>query len=246
MKKWSKLLLISLLIGLVCSAGASVYAAITMGKEQRIETLEQFIEVFNVDDRISAELKELELQGYATSDIFIGYTYLYHEFGTIDELKLMLERVDQGSDWETQFADYVRTNSPFTPRTFEPEYLEKLSESAGLTSDDIMIADRIAHVTGIEFDDLIQVKLESEHWREITARHGILYGEDALPRVQVTLEQLERYTSAYQLTEDQVVEALVHAQKLNASAEEVLRMASEGWSTARIYAAVLADIYGQS
>jgi hypothetical protein len=190
----------------------------------------------NVDDTLKQEVDRLILARHSVSDILIGYEFLYVNFGLISELESMVTLKKSGKAWESVFVDYNKKHQLFTPRTFESNYLEELSNTPSLTSDDIMIADRISHVTGLAFKDVIDAKLSTEHWKSLAASYGVLYSLDTLPTVPITIEQIEQYTKRYQMTEDQVVEAFVLAHKAGKDAMAVIERKKAGDSDEAIWA----------
>lgn len=200
-----------------------------------------FLTTLNVSPSLQFQVEALLKEGYLLGDIMTGYDFLYHSYGTVDELKSLLRAQQRGQIWTALFKEYNQNNS-FVPRAFDSEYLERLTETPGITSDDIMIADRISQKSGTDFEALIHRLQEGESWRQITEALAILNGSDSLPRVQVTQEKLTSYASLG-LTEDRIVEALVLANKLGFSEEAVLDLARSGKGEEDILAAGYQEKY---
>ncbi len=206
-----------------------------------LEKYKYFLVTLEVSPQLQSFVEDLLVEGYQLGDMMSAYDFLYQEYGTGEELKTLLKAQKEGRPWASLFKDYLQENI-FVPRVFDTAYLEKLTQTPGIGSDDIMIADRIAHKTGEDFEGLIHRKLEGESWQEITTGLNILNGSAQLPRVQVTQEKLVAY-AATGLQEDQVVEALVLANKLGFSEEAVIELVKGGQSREVILAAGYQEKY---
>lgn len=193
----------------------------------------------NVHDSFKEEIERLIMEGYPLQAILIGYEFLYESFGLITELAPMISLKTAETKWETIFAAYHTNHPTFIPRTFDSKGLDKLMNNPSLSSDDIMIADRVSFVTGTPFEDLITAKLGVLHWKSIAASKGVLYSADKLPTVPITIEQINKYTGQNGMTEDQVVEAFVLAFKAGKDAKIVMDRLIAGDSKE----AIMADSY---
>ncbi|TMV50644.1 hypothetical protein FE783_08085 [Paenibacillus mesophilus] len=189
-----------------------------------------------IHDSIRQEIEKLVLDGYALPEILIGCEFLYHSFGTVADLRSFAVQQAAGASWERLFTEYNRNQPVFKPRSFPSDYLEKLMSTPGLTADDIMIADRLANATGRPFEEIIEEKLTSPEWRGITAKAGILFGGDKLPRVQIKNEQLQAFQSESGLSAARIAEAFVIAHKVGKTAETVVGKLKEGYSPEAVFA----------
>ncbi len=184
----------------------------------------------NVHDKFKTEIENLVIDGHKLPDILIAYQFLYHEFGFSSEIEPMVIKKETGETWETIFKEYHAINPRFVPTNFDPDYLENLMNHQDLTSDDIMIADWASFRTKKPFDEIINSVLAIHDWKEINAQLDILFSNATLPRVQITKEQLDNNTKSFGLTEQQVVEAFVLANKVNEIPKNILQMEKDGYS----------------
>lgn len=193
-----------------------------------------------VDLKVSLSLKEgiedLLRDGYKLSEALIGYEYLYHQFGTMQDLQEMLDDQQSGDAWENIFAAYAK-NHVFNPRSFESGQLERWMSMPKLSADDIMIADRFSSVTGQPVEEVIENKLSVPHWYEITSRSGVLFSADELPRVQITEEQLTKFAGETGWTDDRVTIAFVVANQVGQQPAAVIDQFMDGKSNEDVFAA---------
>ncbi|KAB3535455.1 hypothetical protein F8154_06635 [Alkaliphilus pronyensis] len=199
-----------------------------------LDLYRSILSTFMVSPALQTQIESLLIEGYLLGDVMSAYDFLYHGYGTVEELRELLIAHQMGEGWVILFKDYNQANT-FVPRDFDMEYLEKLTQTLGITSDDIMIADIISHKSGEDFTSLIHRLQEGESWRQITEELNILNGSDSLPRVQVTQEKLTSYTSLG-LSEEKIVEGLVLANKLGFSEEAVLELVQRGQTEEEILA----------
>jgi hypothetical protein len=204
--------------------------------ERNVINFKNMLVSLNVHDQFREEVESLIMEGYPLPNILISYEYLYDNFGLISELEPMVSLKNPEMAWESIFMEYNSDHPPFIPRTFNTTDLEKLMNTPSLSSDDIMIADRVSFVTGKAFADVIGLKLVTANWKAITADLGVLYSADTLPTVQVTTEQINKYTGQDGMTEDQVVEAFVIAHKTGEEAQFVIDRFKAGNSKEAIFA----------
>ncbi|MDQ4682708.1 hypothetical protein, partial [Stenotrophomonas maltophilia group sp. RNC7] len=78
----------------------------------------------NVHSQHKEAIEELLLGGYRLPDIMIAYEYLYHSYGTVEDLKAFLVQKAQSTDWKTVFTQYKQNKASFVPRAFDSDYLE--------------------------------------------------------------------------------------------------------------------------
>jgi hypothetical protein len=106
----------------------------------------------------------------------------------------------------------------------------------GLSADDIMLADRLSYVTGMSFEDILTMRQEAAHWRDVAARLGVLFGADVLPRVQIPRDQLAQLMTQTGLTEEKVTLAFIMASRLGQTPADVANQMKAGRSAEAIYA----------
>ncbi|NQX48218.1 hypothetical protein HQN87_23095 [Paenibacillus tritici] len=208
-------------------------------------TFDQFLKEFTVQEAYRTQIEQWVTGGYSRADVMTAYDFLYHNFGTIKDGATLLEAAAAGKDWATLFTQYRETHAEFIPRSFDPAELELLMQMQGATSDDIMIADRLSFVTGKVLGDLLNAKLKEGKWSGVFVRESVLYSGDSFPRVQLTEQELHKYTQNGKLTEQQVTHAFVLAHKLGESAEVVVSKLAQGVSDEMIMAQSYLEKYGE-
>jgi hypothetical protein len=213
-----------------------IRAADPANYDRHVADYKKLLVTFNVHDSIRQEIEKLVLDGYALPEILIGCEFLYHSFGTVADLRSFAVQQAAGASWKQLFTEYNRNQPVFKPRSFPSDYLEKLMSTPGLTADDIMIADRLAAATGRPFEEIIEEKLTSPEWRGITAKAGILFGGDKLPRIQIKNEQLQAFQSESGMPAARIAEAFVIAHKVGKTAEAVVGKLREGYSPEAVFA----------
>ncbi|CAG7644632.1 hypothetical protein PAESOLCIP111_04752 [Paenibacillus solanacearum] len=185
----------------------------------------------DVHPKFKEEVERLVLLNHRISDLLIAYEFLYQAYGQKQDLEAFVRQKEAGKAWDIIFQEYKSSHEEFRPRTFDSGELESLMAIAGITSDDIMIADRVSFVTAVPFKDLIKGKLESsKSWKEANAGLDIVNSAGALPRVQISAEQINRYTQTAKLSEQQVAEAFVLATKVDEKPEIVIEKLRTGVS----------------
>lgn len=194
---------------------------------RNIQNYKDLLIGLNVHGKHKEDIEELLLSGYRLPDIMIAYEYLYHSYGTMENLKTFILQRSKNMDWKTIFSQYKQNDTPFIPRSYHSDYLEKLMETPGLTSDDIMIADRISYEASKDIDELLNKRMEGNSWRTINAEVNILNSSDIIPRVQVTSEDIQKYSNG-SFTDQQIIEAFVLAEKLKHNSEEIINKMKAG------------------
>lgn len=210
--------------------------------EKNMTNYTTMLVALDVHEKFKNEIERLIVEGHNLLDILIAYEFLYQRYGVLEELERIVLEKESGKSWGTVFQSYTQSHSEFIPRAFNPDYLEGLMKTPGITSDDIMIADRVSIVSGITVDELIKQEMEDATWKEINANLDIFNSSSQLPRVQITQDQLTKYMAAG-LTEQQVAEAFVLANKLGVDAETIITKAKSGYNEDKIIAEILAQKY---
>lgn len=210
--------------------------------ESNLDNYKTLLAKLDLHNTFRGKIEALVKEGHKIEDIMIACEFLYEEYGTADFLEKLVKEKEAGKRWENIFRAYMAQNPEFVPKSFEPDYLEELLETPGISKDDIMIADRVSQKVSKPFYEIWERKLSGESWKEVKAGLGILNSLNNLPHVPVTAEQIKKYTEKG-LTEDQVVEALVIAGKMNRAAGEIVDQIVKGMSREQIYAGILEARY---
>ncbi len=210
---------------------------------RNVDNYAALLKSLNVHIRFKTELERHIKEGAAIPDVLTAYSFLNDRYGRLEDIEGLLGMKAGGQSWEAIFKEYAKDNPEFVPASFDSEYLDKLMETPGITQDDIMTADRVSQRLGIPVGDIIAKKQSGMSWRLINAGYGIVNGDEKLPRIPVTREQLEKHCEQTGLSQKRVVEALVTASKLGVSDTTVLEWVKQGLSNEEIYARVYEEKY---
>jgi hypothetical protein len=206
-----------------------------------VSRIKNLLITLNAHEKYKHEIERLILAEKTLPDVLIAYEFLYQNLGKMQELESLVNKKESGWTWMAVFAEYNKNHADFVPRSFDPDYLERLMATPGITPDDIMLADQISFVSDISVDFIITDKLEKQRsWKQITADLNILHSASTLPRVQISKEQQAKFTSGI-FTESQVAEAFVLAQKLGETSETVVKLMKAG----KTEEAIMAESYMQ-
>lgn len=194
------------------------------------------LKALNVHIVFKNEIERLIKDGKKLPDILIAYSFLNDKYGNISDLEKLAEAKASGKQWKDIFTSYTKSHPEFKPSNFDEKQLETLLDMVNSNQDDVMIADRVSQNTKTKIDTLIQKRSQGISWRLINAEAGIVNGQEKLPHVPVTRDQLTKYVNQTKLPEKDIVEALVLASKLGLSADNVLKSYKQGVPEETIYA----------
>jgi hypothetical protein len=211
--------------------------------EKNVANYKGFLSGLNVHEQYQNEIENRIKEGKQLSYILIAYTFVSDSYGTMDEVKSLVDARTSGKTWQALFEEYRKNNPDFTPNSFDSAYLEKLLNTDGITKDDVMIADRISQKLTIPFKEVMQKRLEMPAWKEINAGYGIVNGQSQLPSVAVSPDKVRSLAQSSGLTEQRVLQAYVMAYKLEVKVETVIEKIRSGYSKERIYAECLKGKY---
>ncbi|QTH43038.1 hypothetical protein J4772_00650 [Cohnella sp. LGH] len=209
--------------------------------ERNVANYKKLLIELSIHGKFKEEIERLVEANYKLPSILIAYEFLYQSYGQLSDLEPMVASRETGKAWSDIFSEFAKARPVFAPRAFDSDYLEQLMQTPNLTTDDIMIADRVSFAVGKSFEKIIDERLKAISWKAVSADLGLLYNADELPRVQITAEQLDKYTASGKLTEDQVAQAFVIANKVGKSADSVIEQVKEGYSEE----AILAQAYSK-
>lgn len=215
----------------------------TANFERNVSNYKSLLIKLNVQEVFKNEIERLIKEGHKLPDLLIAYEFLNENFGKQEELEELSIEKQGGKTWTEIFKSYNTANGEFIPRAFEPDYLERLMKATNITPDDIMIADIIAAKLQKDYDGIIVLRLDDMSWKEINGELGILSSIKHLPRVQVTNEEIDKYKSTAGLSEDQIVDGFVIAEKLGKTEKEIIDKIKAGYSREKIYAECYQEKY---
>jgi len=196
-----------------------------------------------VPGSFQAQVEEMYSKGHKVQDVLAAYDYLYQNYGNIYELEGLILQKESGKAWKDIFKEYKKGKEEFVPRNFQGGELEKIFKTPGITSDDVIIADRIAVQTGAEFDELIAMRGQGMNWKAINEGFGIVNTSGELPRAAITSAQVKSHMKSTGLNEGKVLEALVLAQKLDKDGKAVIEKIKAGNDEEDIIAESLEEKY---
>ena len=212
--------------------------------EHNVSNYKEFLGTFDVHQTYRERLKASLLGGSKVPDLLTAYEFVYQQFGTYQDVEKLIAGRASGESWRFLFREYLEGEKGFVPRTFDPDYLESLRATPGITSDDIMIADQVSFKTGKSVQELINNKIAGQDWKEQSASLGLVFSGKTLPRVSVTAQQLEQYTASKKMTRDQAVKAIVLANKLGWQADDTVLKLLDGATDAALYEEAYTAKYG--
>lgn len=205
--------------------------------DKNLSNYKTLLIALEVHDKYKSEIERLLKENHKLPDILTAYSFLNDSYGSMEELEVLVGSKESGKTWTQIFKDYNQGNSEFVPGNFDSNYLEKLRKTPGISTDDIMIGDRVSQITSKPFEEVIEKRIKGVSWKDINGDLNILNGQAALAHVKVTREQVTQYTKDGKLTEQKVVEAFVLAAKLDKTALEIVNKEKLGLSKEEIYAA---------
>jgi hypothetical protein len=210
---------------------------------KNIKNYKTLVAALDVPQSFQTEIEEMYTKGHKVKDVLIAYEFLYQSYGSIEELEELITQKESGNAWNIIFKEYKNSMATFEPSNFEGGKLEEIFKTPGITPDDIIIADRTAQQTGIKFDELIAMRGQGMVWKTINEELEIINTSAELPRVAVTSAQVKNHMKETGLSEEQVIEALVLAQKLDKDGKAVVDKIKAGNTEEDIFAESLEEKY---
>jgi hypothetical protein len=196
--------------------------------DRHIDHYKTLLAEFDVPDQYRTAIEKQLKKGRSVPEVLGAYAYLNENYGEIEELEGILEKKSKGKAFKQLFSENRKANKEFIPTNFEMGYIEELMKDQNITADDIMIADMISQKGIKKFEDLIEMRKQGKTWKEINTRLGIVNTSDKLPRIAITASQVKKYMEKTGLREEEVVEALVLAGKLDKDNEEIVNKVKAG------------------
>lgn len=210
---------------------------------KNIKNYKMLLAALDVPGSFQAQIEGMYDKGHKVQDVLAAYEYLYQNYGKIDEIEGLLKQKKSGKVWKNIFKEYKKSKEEFKPTNFKSGKLEEIFKTPGITPDDIIIADRIAQQEGLEIDELLDMRGSGMNWKTINEGLGILNTSDELPRAAVTSAQVKNYMKNTGLSEEQVLEAIVIAQKLSGDGKTVVEKIKAGKAEEDIIAESLEEKY---
>lgn len=204
--------------------------------DKNVDNYKKLLKELNVHIIFKNEIERLIKNGFKVPDILTTYTFLNDCYGNMNDLEVLLKEKKSGKDWIYIFTQYNKKHPAFIPSNFDSGYLDKLLKTRDIDQDDLMIGDRVSQNARVDFADVINKRIKGMSWRVINAQYKIVNGLEESPHLNITAEQLERYTAQSNLTEKEVIDALTISRKLGLSADSVLKSIKQGLSKEEIYA----------
>lgn len=204
--------------------------------DKNINKYKKLLTELDIPKKFEKEITKQIKSGSKISDVFTAYEFLYHNYGQLEELQVLLNEKTSGKKWAQIFKEYSKNHKKFIPRKFEAGYLESLMQESDLNIDDIMNADRISQ-KGLEtFEKLVMMKKQGKSWKSIKTELGIINTSERLPRIAITRKKVKKHLEKGNLTENQVIDALVISEKFGIDELEVIESVKAGHGNEDIYA----------
>lgn len=211
--------------------------------DKNVSNYKELLSKLNVHEQYQSEMESMLKAGKKLPDILIAYSFVNDSYGTIDEVKSLVDGKEAGGKWLALFDGYRKNNPDFVPQSFESGYLEGLLKTDGITKDDVMVADRAAQKLSVPFEEVIQKRIDQQTWKDINAGYGIVNGQAELPHVAAEPDKVESLVKSSGLTGQTVIQAFVLAYKLDADVETIIEKLRSGYSKTKIYAEYLESKY---
>ncbi|MDT8718753.1 hypothetical protein IAI10_19015 [Clostridium sp. 19966] len=210
--------------------------------KRNIENYKKVLVQFSVDEGYRDEIDKLIAEGNNMTDIFTAYDFLNDNYGMLKDLEMLLQEKRKGANWTNIFSKYKAESRNFKPSDFSAEYLNKLLGEYKLTAEDIMLADRVSQLSGKKFEDIIENKRKGKTWSEIKKEIGIINLQADMERVSIASNDVKKYVGE-NFSQQQAMDALVMAKKLNKEANVVVNEIKAGKTQEDIYAEYYAEKY---
>lgn len=195
----------------------------------------------NVPQEFRDQLEKLMKDGKQVQDILPLYNFLYDNYGTIDELKGLVIKLESGENLGDIISEYNSAHPEFVPTKFEETYLENLMKTMSI--DDILIADRLSQKGLAKFEDLIAKRQSSISWKSINTSLGFINTSDQLPRMSLTHAQVNKCMQDNELNEKDATDALVLTWKTGKDYATVSSELKSGKKKEDIYAEAYNEKY---
>ena len=215
----------------------------TANAARNIKNYKTLLVALDVPEGFQTRIEEMYSKGYKVQDVLAAYEYLYQNYGNIDELGWLMTQKKDGKAWKDIFKEYKKTHEEFAPRNFDSGMLEKTFKTPGITPDDVIIADRISQESGMDFEELINMRGQGKTWKDINLEFGVVTTSGELPRVSINSTQVSSYMKSTGLSEEVVLEALVLAQRLDEDGKTIVQKIKAGSTKEDILAESLSAKY---
>jgi len=211
--------------------------------DRNITNYKTLLAALDVPSSFQVQIEDMYNNGHRVPEVLTAYDYLYQNYGSIYELEGLVLKRESGTAWKDIFKEYNAKVPEFVPNSFPGGELEKIFKTPGITVDDVIIADRISQLTGRQFDELIEMRGQGKDWKTINESLGMVNTSGELPRVAVTSAQVKKHMAETGLSEEQIIEALVLAQKIDRDGKSIIDKLRSGIEEEAIIAESLEDKY---
>lgn len=194
--------------------------------EKNIANYKKALVQLNVPQEFRNPIEKLIKDGKQVPDILTLYQFLYDNYGTIDELAALVDKLESGEALGDIIREYNSTHPEFVPTKFEEAYLENLMKTSSI--DDILIADRLSQKGLAQFADLIAKRQSGQSWKEINTQLGVLNTADQLPRMSLTHAQVNQCMQDSGMNEKDANNVLVLSWKTGKDYKEIIQKLKSG------------------
>lgn len=194
---------------------------------KKIEKIKKEVAELGIEGKLYQKLEELIIKGYSISDVLKATRFLYDNYGNINEIEALLLKRNGNMSWEEIFKEYMESNLEFTPTDFPDGVIDGYIKK-GFTTDDLMIADRLSKKVNLEISKLLEMKAKGKSWKEIKGDFDIVNNEERIKSVRINESDVKAYMEKYNLSDNEVVEAMITADKLDTDEEEAVKQKKDG------------------
>lgn len=213
--------------------------------ESRIKKMKKFILEFNVGELYLSKITKHLKNNDKYLDILMAYDLVNENYGTVDDFENILNDRKANKEWVQIIKEYIEKQIKYEQRKYDNDEIKELLSDTDITTNDLMIADRLSQKGIKTFDDLISLRKKGKGWREINESLGILNVVEKYPVLSIKLSDVEKHKKSSGLSEKQVKDVLIEAKKYNKDFEEAFKFAKKGKSKIELKASFLEEKYNK-
>jgi len=169
------------------------------------------------------------------------YDCLADNFFAYSDLDAAVKRYMNGESLDNILDYYIEFDRDFKSYNFEEDELEYYMISAGLSAQDIMMADLMSQHCGIPIKEIIDKMLELESWESLTEGYGIINSNRKLHSVDVNSEDILICQNELGLTEEEAIKEIVTADKAKIKKSDIVKMKKSKVKKGKIFVEEMHD-----
>lgn len=191
--------------------------------KKNIDNIKKEIASLQIDGKRLEKIYQLVDSGFSVPEILTAFRFLNEQYGGLDEMDILLNKKSQGISWSKIFDDYLNEYPEFKMTAFDEKELNSY-RAGGLTTDDIMIADRLSQRGYESFEELIGKRQKGESWKSIKENFNVINMEEKLQVVSIDASTIKKITKENNISEEDAIEAIVLSRNLNVDEDETIKL----------------------